>query len=419
MRRRAGRDDADRGPGPLTVAATSPRALIAFATVSFTYFAFAGFYVTYSPLWFQRIGYSTLTIGTLVSLQSATRLVAPYAWAWMADHTGQRLRLLHIAAFMSFAFATGYFAQPWLDSFGWIGVVTVALFLSTAGVIPLSEAALAHLVTDNHTVDTKRYGRVRVWGSIGYIVAVASGGFALQAVGVPTFPVFIAVLLLSLYVSSMRLPVVAEPPHAGERAMGVMSVLRKPGVAWFFAGCFLTVLAHTALYAFYSLYLASLGYSDGAIGLLWATGVAIEVLWFWFQGRWLHRLTVHAWLIVAALVSAFRFALIASFGATPWILVGAQCLHCLTFAAQHTACIAVVSRHFPGRLRGRGQALYTILGYGASGVVGGVLGGVLSERHGFTTVFWAASGAGLLSALCCWRAWLVDRPHLPPAEAAA
>lgn len=400
----------------MTVSPKSPRALVAFATVSFTYFAFAGFYVTYSPLWFQSVGYSTLTIGTLVSMQSATRLVAPYAWAWTADHTGKRLRLLHVAAFMSFVCALGYFARPWLGVFGWIGVVTVALFLSTAGVIPLSEAALAHLVTDGQNVDTKRYGRVRVWGSVGYIVAVASGGFALQAVGVPTFPIFIAVLLLSLYVSSMRLPVVAEPAHADERVAGVMTVLRQPGVAWFFAGCFLTVLAHTALYAFYSLYLASIGYSNGAIGLLWAVGVAIEVLWFWFQGRWLHWLTIHAWLIVAALVSAFRFALIASFGGTPWILVGAQCLHCLTFAAQHTACIGVVSRHFPGRLRGRGQALYTILGYGASGVVGGVLGGALSQRYGFPAVFWAASVAGLLSALCCWRAWQLDtypsHPHV-------
>ena len=65
-------------------------------------------------------------------------------------------------------------------------------------------------------------------------------------------------------------------------------MLRQPVVAWFFAGVFLTVLAHTSLYAFYSLYLASLGYSKGEIGLLWAIGVVAEVIWFWFQGRWVH-----------------------------------------------------------------------------------------------------------------------------------
>ena len=103
-----------------------------------------------------------------------------------------------------------------------------------------------------------------------------------------------------------------------------------------------------------------------------------------------------------------RFALIAAFGASVVVLVVAQCLHALTFAAQHSACIAVITRHFPGRLRGRGQALYAVLGYGASGVVGGVLGGALSEALGFAAVFWAASGAALAAAWCSRRALQID-----------
>ena len=74
-----------------------------------------------------------------------------------------------------------------------------------------------------------------------------------------------------------------------------------------------------------------------------------------------------------------------------------------------SACIAVINRHFPGRLRGRGQALYTVLGYGASGVIGGVAGGALSQAFGFAAVFWAASGAAALAALCCWRALVLER----------
>ncbi len=197
-----------------------------------------------------------------------------------------------------------------------------------------------------------------------------------------------------------------------------MAVMRDPVVGWFFAGCFLTVLAHTALYAFYSLYLASLGYSAGEIGLLWAAGVAVEVGWFYSQGRWSHLLSMHGWLVLAALVSSLRFALIAAFGGQPVILVLAQTLHALTFAAQHSACIAVITRHFPGRLRGRGQALYTVLGYGASGVIGGVAGGALSQRFGFASVFWAASAIGLAAAWCCRQALLAERAvlHRPPIE---
>jgi len=169
------------------------------------------------------------------------------------------------------------------------------------------------------------------------------------------------------------------------------------------------VLAHTSLYAFFSLYLVSIGYTKSAVGGVWAVGVLAEVAWFWFQGAWLARLSPHAWLTIAAGVSVLRFALIAVFGASPVLLVLAQCLHAVTFAAQHSSCIAVINRHFPGRLRGRGQALYTVLGYGASGVIGGVTGGALSQAHGFAAVFWAASGAALLATLCCWQAWAMGR----------
>ena len=90
------------------------------------------------------------------------------------------------------------------------------------------------------------------------------------------------------------------------------------------------------------------------------------------------------------------------------VLLGAQLLHALTFAAQHSACTALLTRHFPGRLRARGQALYAVLGYGASGVIGGIAGGAMSESWGFASVFWAASGAAIAAAWCCHRAFLVD-----------
>jgi PPP family 3-phenylpropionic acid transporter len=386
------------------------RALFAFGSVSFAYFAYAGLYSTYAPLWLSSLGFGTLAIGTLASLQSATRLFSPYAWGWLADHSGARTLLLRWAVALALVCSFGYLAWT---SYGWITAVTVALFICTAGVIPINEAALAHLVSREGALDAGRYGRVRVWGSVGFILAVSGSGFTLQWLGVASFPGFVIALLALLLLAVFRLPMVREPPHASHTVAGAMAVLRRPPIAWFFAGVFFTVLAHTSLYAFFSLYLDSLGYAKGAVGLMWALGVAVEVAWFWFQGRWVHKLSMHGWLLLAALVSMLRFAATAAFGQVGWVLVLAQCTHALTFAAQHTACIGVINRHFPGRLRGRGQALYTVLGYGASGVIGGVAGGALSEAFGFAAVFWAASGAAALAALCCWRALVLAREPVP------
>ncbi len=374
--------------------------------MSFAYFAYAGLFSTYAPLWFASLGFSTLAIGSIASLQSATRLFSPYAWAWLADHSGQRIRLLRWAVGLSLFCSLGFVIVP---QPGWVVWITVALFVCTAAVIPISESALAQLVSPDGALDTRRYGRVQVWGSVGFVVAVMLSGFALEGLGVTWFPALVVALLAGLMLAVMRLPAVAEPPHAADAPQGALSVLREPVVAWFFAGVFLTVLAHTSLYAFFSLYLDALGYSNSAVGLIWAVGVAIEVLWFWFQSRWVHGLTMHGWLVLAALVTALRLAGVALFGGIAWVLVLTQFTHAITFAAQHTACIAVINRHFPGRLRGRGQALYAVLGYGASGVVGGVAGGALSEALGFAAVFWAASAAALAAALCCWRSLVLER----------
>lgn len=381
-------------------------ALFAFGSVSFAYFAYAGWFGTYAPLWFQDLGYGTLAIGTLASLQSATRLFGPYTWGWLADRSGQRTKVLRISAAGSLASALGFLFTP---SYGWVATVMVILFLFTAGVNPLSEAALSHLVSRKGLFDAGRYGRVRVWGSVGFVLMVTAGGYLLQALGIGLFPGMTILLLAVLVLAVRRVPFVVEPPHAAEGGAGAMRVLRQPVVAWFFLGMFFTVMAHVSLYAFLSLYLAALGYDKGAIGLLWVIGVVLEVAWFWFQGRWVHWLPLHGWLLLAAVASALRFAATAAFGHIGWVLVVAQCSHALTFAAQHSACSAVISRHFGGRLRSRGQALYSVLGYGASGVIGGVGGGALSEKFGFGAVFWAASIVAILAALCSWRVLVLER----------
>ncbi len=381
-----------------------------FAAVSFAYFGFAGLFSTWAPIWYASLGFSTFAIGALVALQSATRIVAPYAWGSLADRSGRRERLLRVAAGGALIASLGFLADP---AMGRVAAVCLVLSLCTAGVLPINETLLASRVTRDGVLDVGRYGRVRLWGSVGFVGAVTGSGFVLQAAGTGRFPWLASAMLLLLFGLTLRLPKTFEPTPASTSTSGALAVLREPVVAWFFVGLFFTVLAHTALYAFYSLHLASLGYAKGTIGLLWGAGVVAEVLWFAGQGRWLHRASPHRWLLVAALVSAVRFALIAAFASELLVLVAAQLLHALTVAAQHSACVAVVSRHFPGRLRARGQALYAVIGYGLSGVIGGLAGGALSQVHGFPSVFWAASAVSCVAAFACLRSLAVEAARGP------
>jgi PPP family 3-phenylpropionic acid transporter len=388
---------------PAAAPSNASAPLFRFGALSFTYFAAVGLFNPYAPLWFQSLGFSTLVIGSISSLQAWTRVFAPYAWSWSGDHSGRRVELIRMAAIGALLAALGLLgvsaAVP-------VAAVTALLFLANSGVVPLYEATLARLLHTADGIDPARYGRVRMWGSVGFIVSVTAFGALLEWVGIGVFPYFVAAMNALLLVAALRLPATREEALHGDAAPPVLPSLRRPEVAWFFASTFFTVLAHTSLYAFFSLYLVSLGYGKAAVGALWAVSVVVEIVFFWKQGSWFPRLGPHRWLELVAAVTALRFAATAGAGSWAPVLLLAQATHAVTFAAHHAACIALVHRYFPDRLRGRGQALYTTLGYGLSGVLGGVGGGWIISHLGFAAVFWAATVCALAAWVCARRATL-------------
>lgn len=270
---------------------------------------------------------------------------------------------------------------------------------------------MAHLVSSGGAFDAKRYGRVRLWGSLGFLVTVFAAGAWFEHFGMGHFPAWTVLSLLAVVASVWWLPDLKEAVPAHEKKQPVLPILKKRSVQWFFATAFFHVLSHMGIYIFFSLYLDALGYSKTVIGLLWAVSVIVEIAWFFTQSRWLPRFSLTAWLVVCAAVAVLRMGVTASSAAIWPLLLLAQALHGLTFAAHHSVCIALLSHHFPGTLRGRGQALYAVLGYGLPGVLTGLAGGVLSARFGLVSVFWAALASSVLATLCAWQVWrLRHRP---------
>jgi MFS transporter, PPP family, 3-phenylpropionic acid transporter len=377
------------------------RQLFPFAALSASYFAHIGFFNPYLPLWLKDLGFSLIAISVLTSVQSATRLFTPYVWGSLSDRTGERVRLLRYGASAALLLSLGL----WFDGGGVVlFVVLLLMFSHTSGMMPMSEAALAHLVSQGGAFDARRYGRVRLWGSLGFLVTVVAAGFWFERFGLVHFPAWTLGTLAAVALSAWLLPDFREPAHAVEDQPGVWPVLRQPPVRWFFAAVFFHVLAHIFIYIFFSLYLDSLGYSKTVIGLLWALSVVIEIGWFFTQGRWLPLFSLSGWLVLAAALMSLRMGLTAGLPLVMPVLLLAQALHAITFAAHHTVCIAMLSHHFPGRLRGRGQALYTVVGYGLPGVVGGLTGGLLSSAFGLASVFWLSSACAAVACVCALRA---------------
>ena len=383
--------------------APTRRQLVPFAALSATYFAHIGFFNPYLPLWLKHLGLPIVVISLLASVQSFTRVFAPYAWGALSDHTGDRVRLLRLAAAAALVCSLGLWwnGGPW-----WVAAVLLLMFTHTSSMMSLTEAAMAHLVAG----DWGRYGRVRLWGSVGFMATVLCAGAWFERFGMGHFPGWTLLTLASVVACTWWLPDAREKPSPGHaRGAPVLPVLRQPAVRWFFASLFFHVMAHFAIYGFFSLSLDARGYGKGTIGALWAVSVLVEVGWFFGQGRWLPLLPMTRWLVVCGLATVVRMAVTGS--AAQWLpaLVFAQALHALSFASHHTACIAMITRHFPGRLRGRGQALFTITGYGLGGVIGVVGGGALVARFGYPALFAAAAGQALLATVCALRVGQLER----------
>jgi PPP family 3-phenylpropionic acid transporter len=374
------------------------RQLVPFAGLSATYFAHIGFFNPYLPLWLHEQGLTIVVIGLLTSVQSFTRVFAPYAWGAISDHTGERVKLLRFSAAVALASSAGlwFSGGPW-----WIGLVLLVLFTHTSSMMSLTEAALSQLIAG----DWGRYGRIRLWGSAGFLVTVFAAGAWFETFGMGSFPAWTALTLAGVLACTLWLPNVREQPLPGHAPREpVLPVLRQPTVRWFLASLFFHVMAHYSIYGFLSLYLDSLGYSKTMIGVLWAVSVVAEIGWFYAQGRWLGRFSVERWLVICGAATVLRMAITGGLGGSVVALFVAQALHAFTFATHHTSCIMMVSRHFPGRLRARGQALFTVIGYGFGGVLGLVGGGALASRFGYEAMFAAAALLGFAAVACARRA---------------
>lgn len=229
--------------------AATTRQLIPFAALSAAYFAHIGVINTFISLWLKEIGYGMAVIGLIASIQSFSRLAAPYAWAWLGDHTGERARLLRMASCLALFGSLGFF---WPEGGAlWLMACLLFMYLNNSALMPMSESALAQVVTRGGVFDVKRHGRVRLFGSLGFMLAVLAAGAWFERDGMRFFPLLAAVSLVMLVACCWRIPDIREEGAHAKDAPPVMQKLLEPKVMWLFISIGLHVLSHMGMYVFF------------------------------------------------------------------------------------------------------------------------------------------------------------------------
>ncbi len=366
----------------------SPLARLAVLFAS--YFSYVGLFAPYLSLWLNGRGFSPAEIGLLASPMQWTRVVGPPVWGALADrnHPDRLPKMLVACSMVALGFA-GLLLFEW--SLWPLFAVLFAMSFFVSGLVPITES-LTIKVTGG---DLGRYGRVRLWGSVGFIVAVLLSGWLFDRVGIEALP-FGLLLVLALVVLAAR-GVRTETVSAEQTTkLSYKEILARPTVKGFLLASFLMLLAHAPLYTLFSLWLEQKGYSRTEIGLLWTLGVLAEILIFQFQHNFFSWFSVATIWRLSYAVTALRFALISISEGGLLILLLAQAMHAVTFGLHHSASVALVRQWFPRAAQARGQALYTMAAYGLGGSLGGIAAGSIWEAFFPEAAFWAAALAALL-----------------------
>lgn len=369
----------------------------------FFYFALLGGTAPFLALYFDHVGFSPARIGELIAIPMLMRCLAPNLWGWLGDHTGQRLLIVRFGALCTLVcFAGIFFSQ----SYAWLALIMATHAFFWHAVLPQFEViTLAHL-----REQAARYSQIRLWGSIGFIIAVVGLGLLFEWLSLDAYPAALLVIMAGIVVSSFWVPN-AQPvlrPSTLE-SEGFVRQLRRPGILAFYVCVGLMQLSNGPYYTFLTLHLEGVGYSRGAIGLFWALGVVAEILLFLVMARLLQRYSLRAVLLASFLITAVRWLLLGSLPQYLPVLLLAQCMHAATFGAFHAACIHFVQRSFADRQQGQAQALYVSLA-GIGGALGALYAGYSWKGLGPAWTFAIASLVALLAAFVIATRLPLERP---------
>ncbi len=348
-----------------------------FAAQYFLYFGTMGMHLPFFNLYCYQLGFSGFQIGTLSAMRSVTLILFSILWSILADRFHTRRGIYILCNFISAGF-WGLFLLT--ADFWWMLVITILHGIFYAPLISFLEA----FAMDVLGPDKKRYGRLRAWGSIAFIMVVLVLGRVIDAYGVK---IILALILAGSWVQvlmSLGFPKSTSPRQ--KRVAGEWGHLLRPRVIVFLFCAFLMLLSHGAYYTFFSIHLANLNYGSFFIGIAWAVAVGGEITAMLFSERIFKRFRYETVLVASFAVTALRWSGLWAASSMPAILA-LQLLHAITYGTFHMASVLYIDMLAPRASKTLGQAVNNSVTYGLGLMAGFFLSGALYESMGAQGLF--------------------------------
>ncbi|MEE8171548.1 MAG: MFS transporter [Alphaproteobacteria bacterium] len=345
------------------------------------YFLVAGVLLPFWPLLLEARGMGAGQIGLLLALALWLRAAAGPIIAWQADRSGDSKKPLIACAAAALAVMPAFY---WAAGFWPLLLATFAFYFAYSSVGPLAETIALRTVSAE-----QGYGRVRLWGSVSFVVAAIAGGLLLDARGGLPAATIVTLLLMTLAVllaASLALPR-ARAARAARGLAPLKTLLASKSFLLFILATAMITAAHGVYYGFSAIHWTSQGYSHLTVGLLWGEGVVAEILLFAFGAPLVRRIGPIGLIAAAAGLGALRWAVLA-FTSELWIVALAQLLHAASFGAMHLGAMLFITRAVPDAYANSAQGLLGGLTYGAGLGAGLLLAGWLYGHFG-ADAYWA------------------------------
>jgi PPP family 3-phenylpropionic acid transporter len=357
------------------------------------YFGQFGVLMPYLGVFLDGRGFSSSEIGELFALITVARIAGPNLWAVLADKSGRALRVLQLGALLTFStFCLVFF----VDGFWSLTLSLALMMMFWTAILPQIEGLTLNCVFGH----ANRYGRIRLWGSIGYILFTIFTGKMIDVFSSEA-PIFMgAIVLFSLFVVTLFLKEPVREQSAESQQTSIWHRINTPVFYAFLLSAALLQLSFGAYYGFFALYVLDLGYSGQATGWLVALGVLAEVIIFLQAGKLIKVFGVKWILVISILLTALRWYLLAVAANNPAILVLSQVLHAFSFGMTHAASMHFIHHYFGSKFQSQGQAIYISVCFGIGGAVGGYGAGYFWQQgQGAELTFTLAAIFALLSAV--------------------
>ena len=343
-----------------------------------------GLSLPYWPLWLASRGLDPDTIGLVFAAASFAKILGTPAATALADRLDRRRAV--IVALVALTFLVNLCFLPVRGSLP-ILILSFLAGLFTSPVTPLTDTLTLALARDGGFA----YGRVRLFGSLGFLLVALAGGATIAGRPADLILWLMLAMLAAGLGAAWLLPecVAADralhPPSLAAQLAGMLSLLRRPDIAWFLLACGLIQNSHLAYYGFGTLYWRQAGLGSATIGWLWAEGVIAEIVLFAAAPLYLERVGAERLIMLGGLGAALRWTAL-GLSTDLAVLLPMQLLHALSFGAAHLGAMLYLARHAPAGLGATAQGLYAGLPLGiGTGLVYAVTGILFAHYGGGTT----------------------------------